>query len=53
MEELTLPATIGNVETVTEFVNGQLEALDCPNDVTNNDSRFRGIYTKMIYTTKT
>jgi len=30
MEELTLPATIGNVETVTEFVNGQLEALDCP-----------------------
>lgn len=30
MKELTIQATIENIETVTEFVNGQLEALDCP-----------------------
>ena len=30
MKELTVPATIENIETVTEFVNGQLEEADCP-----------------------
>ena len=30
MKELTLSATPENIETVTDFVNEQLEALDCP-----------------------
>lgn len=30
MKELTTAATIENIETVTDFVNEQLEALDCP-----------------------
>lgn len=30
MKELTIAATVENIETVTEFVNAQLEALDCP-----------------------
>ena len=30
MKELTVPATIENIETVTDFVNGQLEEADCP-----------------------
>lgn len=30
MKELTLAAKIENVEAVTDFVNEQLEALDCP-----------------------
>ena len=30
MRELTVPATIDNVEKVTEFVNGQLEEAGCP-----------------------
>ncbi len=30
MKELTLEATIENVGTVTDFVNEQLEAFDCP-----------------------
>ena len=30
MKELTLTATVENIETVTEFVNAQLELLDCP-----------------------
>ena len=30
MKELTITATVENIETVTEFVNAQLEALDCP-----------------------
>ena len=30
MKELTLAATVENIETVTEFVNAQLEMLDCP-----------------------
>ena len=30
MKELTIAATIENIETVTDFVNEQLEALDCP-----------------------
>ena len=30
MKELTLAATVENIETVTDFVNEQLEALDCP-----------------------
>ena len=30
MKELTLAATVENIETVTEFVNEQLEARDCP-----------------------
>ena len=30
MKELTLAATVENIETVTNFVNEQLEALDCP-----------------------
>ena len=30
MKELTLAATVENLETVTEFVNAQLELLDCP-----------------------
>jgi len=30
VKELTIEATIENIETVTEFVNGELEALDCP-----------------------
>lgn len=30
MNEMTIAATVENIEVVTEFVNGQLEALDCP-----------------------
>ena len=30
MSELTIAATLENIETVTDFVNHQLEALDCP-----------------------
>ena len=30
MKELTIAATIENIETVTDFVNEQLEAYDCP-----------------------
>ena len=30
MTELTIAATVENIETVTDFVNQQLEALDCP-----------------------
>ena len=30
MKELTLTATVENIETVTEFVNAQLELMDCP-----------------------
>ena len=30
MKELTVTAALENIETVTDFVNEQLEALDCP-----------------------
>lgn len=30
MKELTIAATLENIEKVTDFVNEQLEALDCP-----------------------
>lgn len=30
MKELTISASVDNIETVTEFINEQLEALDCP-----------------------
>ena len=30
MKELTIAATVENIEAVTDFVNEQLEALDCP-----------------------
>ena len=30
MKELTLDATVENIETVTDFVNEELDALDCP-----------------------
>ena len=30
MKELTITATVENIEAVTEFVNEQLEAFDCP-----------------------
>ena len=30
MKELTLTATVENIDVVTDFVNEQLEALDCP-----------------------
>ena len=30
MKELTIEATIENIEAVTDFVNEQLEAFDCP-----------------------
>ena len=30
MKELTISATVENIEVVTDFVNAQLEALDCP-----------------------
>lgn len=30
MKELTLAAIVENIETVTEFVNAQLELMDCP-----------------------
>lgn len=30
MKELTIAATVENIETVTAFVDEQLEALDCP-----------------------
>ena len=30
MKELTLEATVANVETVTDFVNDELEAIGCP-----------------------
>lgn len=30
MQELTIAATVENIEAVTDFVNQQLEALNCP-----------------------
>ena len=30
MKELTVTATVENIEVVTDFVNEQLEAFDCP-----------------------
>ena len=30
MKELTIAATVENIETVTDFVNEQLETFDCP-----------------------
>ena len=30
MKELTIAATVENIDAVTEFVDEQLEALDCP-----------------------
>lgn len=30
MKELTIAATVENIEAVTDFVNEQLEMLDCP-----------------------
>ena len=30
MKELTITATVENIETVTDFVNEQMEELDCP-----------------------
>ncbi len=30
IKELTLAATVENIETVTDFVNEELEAFDCP-----------------------
>lgn len=30
MKELTVKATVENIDTVTDFVNEQLESLDCP-----------------------
>ena len=30
MKELTLTATVENIEVVTDFVNEQLESFDCP-----------------------
>ena len=30
MKELKLAATVENIEVVTDFINEQLEALDCP-----------------------
>lgn len=30
MKEITLPASVENIGTVTEFVDRELEALDCP-----------------------
>ena len=30
MKELTITATVENIEAVTDFVNEQLEAFDCP-----------------------
>ena len=30
MHELTIPATVENIEKVTDFVNEKLEEIDCP-----------------------
>ena len=30
MNEITVAATLENIDTVTDFVNGELEMLDCP-----------------------
>ena len=30
MKELTVEATLKNIDAVTEFVDGELEAVDCP-----------------------
>ncbi len=30
MKELTIPATVENIEKVTEFVNSQLDEINCP-----------------------
>jgi len=30
MDEITLEATVENIDTVTDFVNEKLEAVDCP-----------------------
>ena len=33
MKELTIAATVESIETVTDFVNEQLEAYDCPTKI--------------------
>lgn len=33
MKELTIPATVENIEKVTEFVNRQLQEINCPSKV--------------------
>ena len=35
MKELTIDATVENIDRVTDFVNEQLEGLDCPMKVVN------------------
>lgn len=30
MKELTVAAAVENIDRVTEFINGELEAMDCP-----------------------
>ena len=30
MKEMTIPATVGNIEKVTAFVDEQLQQIDCP-----------------------
>ncbi|MBQ3405380.1 MAG: ATP-binding protein [Oscillospiraceae bacterium] len=30
MKELTVEATVANIDTVTDFINAELEAMDCP-----------------------
>ena len=40
MQERTLDATIENIEAVTEFVNTQLEALNCPQKALRQIDKF-------------
>ena len=50
MKELTLSATLENIEVVTDFVNEQLEALDCPMKAeTQIDIAIDEIFSNIVY----
>ena len=50
MKELTLSATVENIEVVTDFVNEQLGALDCPMKAeTQIDIAIDEIFSNIVY----
>lgn len=49
MKELTIPATVENIEKVTEFVNGQLEEINCPIKAKMLDERCRALVILKYY----
>ena len=50
MKELTLSATVENIEVVTDFVNEQLEALGCPMKAeTQIDIAIDEIFSNIVY----